>query len=423
MQKPAIPSNEEERLQALINYNILDSESEIFIDDITRMASLVCGVPTALVSLIDRDRQWFKSAVGLNVKETSRDISFCGHAIHGSTLMEVQDATLDDRFSDNPLVLDSPNIRFYAGAPLLTPDGFAIGTLCVIDQIPRKLSAEQSESLLLLSKQLVQLFELRLRSQEIRQQYGEMEKYASLVADQKQQLFYTSKMAAMGQMASGIAHEINNPLAIILGNLELLKNSSKKGILNPEKIEQTLEKMIGTGKRITNIIHGLQRFARDGGNDLSEGLMLFPIIMETSEIMRYRCKLAHVSLKITCDKNLVGWGVPVSISQILVNLVSNSLDAVSNLQDRWIHIETFSRNGGVQVCVTDSGKGINPELIEKIMQPFFTTKSVGQGTGLGLSISKGLAESMGGKLELASDVKNTRFELWLPSQPAQVLAG
>jgi diguanylate cyclase (GGDEF)-like protein len=142
MQKPAIPSDENTRIDALRALNILDSSPEERFDRITRLARRMFGVPIALVTLIDTDRQWFLSSFGLDVKETSRDISFCGHAILGDEIFTVPDAALDPRFNDNPLVTDAPNIRFYAGCPISVSNGSKLGTICLIDQSPREFDDE-----------------------------------------------------------------------------------------------------------------------------------------------------------------------------------------------------------------------------------------------------------------------------------------
>jgi GAF domain-containing protein len=157
---PPKPANEPQRLAALRGYEILDTDPEAGFDDLTLLASCVCQTPIALISLIDADRQWFKSSVGFSVKETSRDIAFCASAILQSDVFIVPDATEDERYAANPLVVSEPKIRFYAGAPLVS-DGHALGTLCVIDRVARKLSPEQLEALRALGRQVQAQLELR----------------------------------------------------------------------------------------------------------------------------------------------------------------------------------------------------------------------------------------------------------------------
>jgi GAF domain-containing protein len=159
--KARIPTNETERLKALYWYELLDTMAEEVFDDLTLLASHVCNTPIALISLIDKDRQWFKSKIGLNVSETPRDIAFCSHVILQSDVFEVQDALKDQRFATNPLVTAGPHIRFYAGAPIKTTDGHALGTVCVIDHVPRELNPKQKESLSILSRIVASLFKQR----------------------------------------------------------------------------------------------------------------------------------------------------------------------------------------------------------------------------------------------------------------------
>jgi len=157
---PAKPENEKQRLETLRGYEILDTEPEASFDDLTFLASYLCETPVALISLMDADRQWFKSKVGVSVLETSRDIAFCASAILGPDLFIVPDASQDERFADNPFVVADPKIRFYAGAPLMT-QGQALGTLCVLDQVPRELRPEQLQALRALSRQVMAQLDLR----------------------------------------------------------------------------------------------------------------------------------------------------------------------------------------------------------------------------------------------------------------------
>lgn len=164
--KATLLPDEPQRLESLRQYAVLDTPAEAAFDDLTELAAHICEAPIALISLIDENRQWFKSKVGLDASETSRDVAFCAHAIHQPGLFIVPDATLDERFADNPLVTGEPRIRFYAGAPLLTPDGHALGTLCVIDYQPRELRPDQQRALRVLSRNVMGQLELRRRALE-----------------------------------------------------------------------------------------------------------------------------------------------------------------------------------------------------------------------------------------------------------------
>lgn len=173
---PAMPENEAARLEALHRYRILDTEPERSFDDLTLLASHICGTPMALISLVDTDRQWFKSRIGIPFTETARAVSFCAHAINHRDLFIVPDARHDERFRDNPFVTGEQQIRFYAGAPLVTPDGHALGTLCVLDRVARTLSREQLEALTALCRQAEAQLELRRHLVELREALEERDR-------------------------------------------------------------------------------------------------------------------------------------------------------------------------------------------------------------------------------------------------------
>ena len=155
------PVNEAGRIAALEKYAILDTDPEQSFDDLALLASFICKTPIALISLVDENRQWFKSRVGLDASETSRDIAFCSTAILQNDVFVVPEPLADDRFRDNPLVVSDPHIRFYAGAPLINEDGYALGTLCVVDRAPRELAPEQKEALKALSRLVLAQLEFR----------------------------------------------------------------------------------------------------------------------------------------------------------------------------------------------------------------------------------------------------------------------
>jgi GAF domain-containing protein len=162
-----VPANELERISALNSYQVLDTLPEKDYDAITRLASYICQAPIALISLIDTDRQWFKSAVGLEITETSRNDSFCRYTILGDEILEVPDTLENELFASNAFVVGEPNVRFYAGAPLIDNDGFRLGSLCVIDSVPRTLTFEQRDALLTLSREVISHLNLRKQKKEL----------------------------------------------------------------------------------------------------------------------------------------------------------------------------------------------------------------------------------------------------------------
>jgi len=202
-----VDANEAGRLDALRRYKILDTKPERAFDDLTLIASQICGVPIALISLVDENRQWFKSRVGVEIQETSRSVSFCAHAIQQQGIFTVPDALNDARFRDNPFVKGDPHIRFYAGAPITTPDGFALGTLCVIDYVPRQLTDEQNDALKALERQVTAQLELRRNLDELRVALEGIETLSALIpycSTCKLNLIIPADTAAMEKVTAGV---------------------------------------------------------------------------------------------------------------------------------------------------------------------------------------------------------------------------
>lgn len=231
-----------------------------------------------------------------------------------------------------------------------------------------------------------------------------------------------SKMSSLGEMAGGIAHEINNPLTIIQGNVRSLKKKFKAGTFTYEEMlqwETQLSKIDSTVNRIAKIIQGLRSFSRNADSDPMESISISQIVKETLELCTERFRNHSVELRVNCTVDTLIECRPTQISQIIMNLLNNGYDVVENLNEKWVQLDVSSNKDSVILSVTDSGMGISPEISDKIMQPFYTTKEVGKGTGLGLSISKRIAEEHHGEFTYDSSALHTRFVLKLPlKQPS-----
>jgi PAS domain S-box-containing protein len=240
------------------------------------------------------------------------------------------------------------------------------------------------------------------------------------IEEHKAKIVGNSKMAALGEMAGGIAHEINNPLTVIQGNAKQLIIALDKGQLNDELVRKVVEKITNTTQRIAKIIKGLKSFARDGGGDPFTDCSLKMILEDTLAFCEARLKNHGVSLTITeVAEDIKVRCRPVQISQVLLNLIHNSEDEIKSLENPWINIEVFQDQYWVCIRVTDCGKGIPKDLAERIMLPFFTTKEPGKGTGLGLSIASGIVKAHNGQFFLDQDYSHTSFVVKLPKKMSQ----
>jgi len=376
----APPLVENERLARLRKYQILDSLAEQSFDRITQLAATWFKLPFALVSLIDENRQWFKSCIGVDAKETDRDLAFCSHAIWQDEPLVIPDASLDKRFCGNPLVTGELHIRFYAGAPLIASDGLKMGTLCVIDNKPHEFTAEDGKVLSSLAALVIDEMELRL---------------ARLIAEEEN--------AERSQYVSYISHEVRTPLTTIQSALSLAKgkkfDSESKGYLSA--IGQATEILMET-------INDFLDVARMETLALQLEIIPFKpddIINQVAELIRIRLKPGvNLEMKVSGENNVTLMGDPTRIRQIILNFVSNAAKFTESGTIRIIlHLNSDIKGGmRLRVEVEDSGIGIPeeqlPELFKKFKQASISTARRYGGSGLGLHITKSLAELMGGSV-------------------------
>ncbi|MBP0006130.1 MAG: GAF domain-containing sensor histidine kinase [Cyanobacteria bacterium SBC] len=442
------PSNESKRQQALDRYDLLDTLPEDAFNDISILAAQICGTPIALISLVDRQRQWFKAKFGLEADETPRAIAFCAHAIlEPDNVFVVSNALEDERFADNPLVVEDPHLRFYAGAPLITPDGHAVGTVCAIDREPRQLTPEQLRALQALSRQTVAQMELRRK-------VAQLDDTLSRLKHTQASLIHAEKMSALGQFVAGIAHEINNPISFIAGNLPHAHRYSED-LLNlitlyhqeyPDTSEAVLHKieqidldyltddfpklmnsMKSGADRIQQIVQSLKMFSHLDESEIKT-VDLNANLDYTLEVVRHRFKTDGHRPEIEIVKaygNIPQVRCAIGeINQAFLNIITNAIDAIDerpNCANKagkiLIHTEYLNRKQpGIRIEISDNGVGISENKKSKIFEPFYTTKPVGQGTGLGLSTTyKIIVEKHGGKLYFKSEVdRGTSFFIEIP---------
>lgn len=243
------------------------------------------------------------------------------------------------------------------------------------------------------------------------------------IVKQHELLILNSKMSSLGEMAAGIAHEINTPLAVISLRVVLLKEACKSQdftLSGRKVVEDACAIIEKTTHRIAKIITGLRAFARDGVSDPFQPTDIQSIIDDTLDLCGERFRSSGVDLQVKMPESKLFLSCrSTQISQVLLNLLSNSFDAIEGLSQKWIKIETLDLGDEIELSVTDSGRGIAPVIRSKLVQPFFTTKDVGKGTGLGLSISRGIMMDHGGRLFLDEQSANTRFVIVLPKDPTK----
>ena len=285
---PPTPSNESSRLAALLRFELLDTPAEAMFDNITALAAQICETPIALISLVDAERQWFKSRQGLDARETPRELAFCAHAINGETLFEVENALLDPRFRDNPLVTGAPDIRFYAGMPLADSEGHNLGTLCVIDRQPRQLSVQQKGALKLLAQQAINLFELRLQTW---QQQEQAALHKAILSSVGTAVLITDMAGVIRQASPGVLPLLGYEVDALVGQSLGLVLPDEERQLQPDPVRPSFN----CGSEQASL-HELRARHRKGQR-IPVLFSLAPIAMDGSAQMGYLCILNDLSYR------------------------------------------------------------------------------------------------------------------------------
>jgi len=412
--KPAPPpANEIERLAALSDAAILDTPAETAFDDLTQLAAAICGTPIALVSLVDRDRQWFKSKVGLDASETPRDLAFCAHAILEHGVFHVPDAFEDDRFADNPLVTGPPNVRFYAGAPLETEDGYNVGTLCVIDHDPRELDEHQREALQALARQVSAQIDLRRVNRRLARLNDELvvrAREAEAARVQLDELLVQARAAerAKDEFISTVSHELRTPLTSIRGALGLMEG----GVLGriPDDAMEVVHIARANTDRLVRLINDILDLEKIEAGKLQLDPRLIDVERVVASVLESMAPIAG-DANVTLRKVIEGrFDLVVDedrIAQVLMNLVSNAIKYSPAAGTVDVRVEGMS-NGKVRFSVRDRGPGIAEADRNRLFGRFEQLDSSDRrrtgGTGLGLSIAKAIVEQHGGIIGVTSEV-------------------
>ncbi|WP_234733690.1 GAF domain-containing hybrid sensor histidine kinase/response regulator [Tellurirhabdus bombi] len=389
-----IPVNELQRLAAVQRYALLDTLPEAEYDRITCIASELCQTPVALISLIDEKRQWVKSHYGLAVSEVPRDISPCAHTINYDHPLIVEDTTKDERFWDNPAVINQPYIIFYAGIPLISSDGFAVGSICVIDHQPRQLAQDQQIAMKALAQQVVLLMELRKTNAEL----AEARRDAEELAQQKAYLLAT------------LSHEIRTPLHALEGYTQALLDNTKETTQ-----QKDLKRLQNVGRTLVRMVNNILDYSKLQANKVlleEASFSLSELLQETANLQEWQARQKGLKLSVEVDKNIPTTlkGDSTRLLQVMTNLLSNALKFTreGEIELRARLLEASQTHATLIVEVNDTGIGIPQEAIKHLFNEYIqvsvsTTREYG-GTGLGLAISRQLLELMGSRLEVRSVV-------------------
>jgi signal transduction histidine kinase len=412
MVEPSIPVNEAQRLATLERYSILDTPPEVAFDRMARIVARIFAAPIAMVTFIEKDRQWFKACFGTDLRENTRALSFCSQTILTDEVMVVPDAILDERFRDNPVALDM-GLRFYAGAPLRTVDGRNIGTLCIYDLKPRAgLSSEQRETLVDLAAMVVDDLESRLTAQRAARTELQLAKVNQELAKRLEQV--NDLNASQQRFVADASHELRAPLTLIQGNIELILAHPE---LEVSEREIALTEAKNEAERLGRLVTDMLHLVRNGADQTLDhnNLDFEKIVRLCLEESR---PLAHAhTLTVDLESKAHVIGQADRIKQLVLILLGNALKYTP--PPGCITVTTTDLEHEVELTVEDTGIGVAEQELERVFERFYRTgvarNQFADGTGLGLPIARSIVEAHGGSIWMESVIgQGSRVIVRLP---------
>lgn len=428
---------ESERLELLESYTVLDSLPEKDYDNLTALAAYICGTPVSLITLLDQKRQWFKSNHGLDIRETPRDYAFCSHAMNGEdSLFMIEDARKDERFHDNPLVTDDPNVIFYAGIPLRDDTGLSLGTLCVIDHRPRVLSEAQIEALRVLSEQVMRLLELRKSKCGLERANRELALFSNrLEQEVKERTDDLEKSNAslekanleLESFAFISSHDLQEPLRKIEIFASQIMDDQFESVSTA--VRYKVERMQSAANRMRALIKDLLSYSKT--KVLQARFVkrnLFEVLEEAKDDLSKELRINKVKIELlsNCTLDII----PFQFRQLLLNLVSNSIKYANPQRPLEIRIQgeivlentipgkpIVDRQKYAKVTISDNGIGFDQKYADRIFMIFQRLHGQEEyvGTGIGLAIVKRIVQNHDGSIKVNSSPGNgAKFEILIP---------
>ena len=398
MKAPDLPANEAARLAELRDLDILDSLPEDAYDDMTKLAAKICGVPIALVSLIDEDRQWFKARVGMESQETSRAVSFCGHAVASGKMLLVEDVRGDDRFADNPLVTGAPHVGFYAGTPLETEEGLTLGTLCVIDHVPRRLTQEQLGALEALGRQVGRLLAGRRREKELHRARQAAEVASAALVRARDDAMEASR--AKSEFLATMSHELRTPLNSVIGFANILLKNKAQTFSSKDIVY--LDRILANGRNLLALINDVLDLSKIEASRLD--LEIVPVdanALIEEVVSQFESQAEASQTRVTCVPDPRMREVRADrlrLKQVLTNLVGNAIKFTLGGRVEVRAVAEAGTGRPLRLDIVDSGIGIPRDkqalVFEAFRQADSSTARQFGGTGLGLAISRSLTREM-----------------------------